>query len=138
MADQNGTGVGLLMAGLWAVVISVAVNVVLYLVGDAMGAFPPDAIAPGPEGRVRPITLGPVVILSAAGPVVGATIYAILRRFTSRAWMVFVWIAVAILLIMAVPPFQIENAPVAQVVILEIMHLVAAGATIGMLGRTRG
>lgn len=137
MADQDGMR-GLLEAGLWAVVISVAVNAVLFLVGDALGALPPDAMAPGPEGRTRPVTLGPVVILSAAGPAVGFAIYAILRRFTDRAWMVFVWIAVAVLLIMAVPPFQVENAPVAQVVILEIMHLVTAGATLGMLARARG
>lgn len=137
MGTEAGTYVDLLKAGLWAVALSVGVNVVLFLVGDVIGAFPPDAIAPGPEGRARPITLGPVMVLSAAGPVVGVAIYGILRRFTTRAWMVFVWIAVAILLIMAVPPFQIENAPTAQVVILEVMHLVTASATIGMMARTR-
>jgi hypothetical protein len=137
MVEVEGNELSLLKAGVWAVLFSVVVNVVLFLVGDALGAFPPDAIAPGPEGQARPITLGPVVILSAAGPGVGAAVYGILRRFTRRARMAFVWIAAAVLLIMAVPPFLVENAPVAQVVILQVMHLVTAGATLGMVARAR-
>ncbi len=137
MTDQSGQPLGLLKAGAWAVLLAAAVNAVLYLVGDALGAFPPDAIAPGPEGQARPITLGPVLILSVLGPAVGAAVYGTLRQFTNRAWLVFVGIALAVLLLMAVLPFQVEGAPVAQVVILQVMHLVAGGATIAMMARTR-
>ena len=130
----GGVGVGLVKAGAWAVVISMAVNGALYLLGDAMGAFPPTAVAPA---RGAPVTLGPVLALSAAGSAVGVAVYAVLRQFTNKAWMVFIGIAVAVVLFMAVPPFQIQGVPTAQIVILEIMHLVTAGVTIGSVARTR-
>lgn len=138
MADSGetggGTSLGLLKAGGWAVGIAMAVNGALYLVGESMGAFPPDAVV---SNRNTPVTLGPVLALSAAGSAVGVTVYAVLRQFTDKAWMVFIGMAVAVVLVMAVPPFQIQEVPTAQIVLLEIMHLVAAGATIGAVARYR-
>lgn len=138
MGDGGATGpvpsLDLLRAAGWAMGVAVVVNGALYLIGDAMGAFPADAV---PQGQDQPVTLGPVAALSAAGSAVGVGVYAVLRLFTDKAWMVFLGIAVAVVLIMAVPPFQIQDVPVAQIVLLEIMHLVTAVATIGSVARIR-
>lgn len=138
MADDGATrtvpGLDVLKAAAWAMGIAMVVNGGLYLIGDALGAFPSDAVAPGQGG---PVTLGPVLALSAAGSAVGVGVFAILRLFTDKAWTVFLGMAVAVVLFMAVPPFQIQDVPVAQIVLLEIMHLVAALATVGAVARIR-
>lgn len=138
MADDGGTrtvpGLDLLTAAAWAIGVAMVVNGALYLIGNALGAFPSDAVAPGRGG---PVTLGPVLALSAAGSAVGVGVYAILRQATDKAWTVFLGMAVAVVLFMAVPPFQIQDVPVAQIVLLEIMHLVAAVATVGAVARIR-
>ncbi len=138
MADDGATrtvpGLDVVKAAAWAMGIAMVVNGGLYLIGDALGAFPADAVAPGQGG---PVTLGPVLALSAAGSAVGVGVFTILRLFTDKAWTVFLGIAVAVFLIMAVPPFQIQDVPVAQIVLLETMHLVTAVATIGAVARIR-
>jgi hypothetical protein len=125
---------GSVRAALFAAGGAAVVNGVLYLGGDVLGAFPETATVPRRGG---PLTLAPVVALSLMAPLMGMGIYILLSRFTRRAFGLFLALAAAVLVFMAFPPFEIEGAPVLQVILLQVMHLVTAGATLLAVNRVR-
>jgi ABC-type branched-subunit amino acid transport system permease subunit len=75
--------------------------------------------------------------MSVLGPVVGTIGYTVLSRFLSPAstkrW--FTILAVVVIVAMFYSPFGITNAPISEIVILEIMHFVVAGALVYFLPR---
>jgi hypothetical protein len=113
----------ILRIGATGIVIATLINTVLYLIGSTF-TFPPDAIAP----TGVPVTIVPVAMITAVAGAVATVGYLVLTRFLSPRWTNLVmWLtAAAVLIGMFFTPFGIENVPVAQIVILEIMHLVAA------------
>ena len=119
-------------AGLLAAVTAAGINAVLFLLASVLGAFPSDVLLPRAE---QPMTLGPIVIVSAFAALGGWLIFTLLRRFTRRAVPIFVGLAVLVLALMAIPPFQIEGAPAAMIAWLQVMHVVAAAVTVGVLVR---
>ncbi len=121
-------------AALFAAGGAAVVNAALFLVGDLLGAFPETAIVPRRGG---PLTLAPVVALSLMAPLMGMGIYVLLSRFTRRAFGIFLAVAAVVLVFMAFPPFEIQGAPVLQVALLQVMHLVTAAATLWAVLRVR-
>lgn len=121
-------------AALFAAGAAAVVNAVLYLAGDSLGAFPETAMVPRRGG---PLTLAPVVALSLMAPLMGMGIYVLLSRFTRRAFGIFLTLAAVVLVFMAFPPFEIEGAPMLQVILLQVMHLVTAAATLFAVIRVR-
>lgn len=81
--------------GAIATVVAVVVNVVLYFLGSAIGAFPPEALTP----LGGPVVVGPVAIMSLLGGVVGTIGYFVLTRFLSRA-KANLWFAILVLLVL--------------------------------------
>jgi hypothetical protein len=124
----------LLRRALLAAGAAAVINGLLFLIGQAVGAFPETALVPR---RDAPMSIGPILALSILGPLAGAGAYALLRRFTTRATAAFVVLAVLILILMAVPPFQIQAAPPTMLALLQVMHLVAAAATFWAVLRSR-
>lgn len=104
-------------------VIAVVVNAALFLIGSTF-TFPAEALSPLGE----PVTLGPVIIMTLLAGVVATIGYLVLTRFlTLRNANIVMWVVTVLVLIgMVYGPFGIENVPLAEIVILEIMHLVAA------------
>ena len=125
---------GILKNGAIAGAAAVVVNAVLYLVGNALGWFPADVLSP----MGTPITLAPVIGMTVFGAVVGTVGYLVLSRFLSRAqtnrW--FTILAVLVLAFMTTTPFGLAGAPVMQIVMLEVMHLVIGGALIYYLPKS--
>lgn len=113
-------------AGGTAVAVAIAVNVVLYLIGAAVGAFPPDALTP----MGVPVDVTAVIAVSLMGSLVGTIGYFILTRVLTLqlARQVFTGGVVLVLIGMFFSPFGIPNAPALQIILLEIMHLVVGGA----------
>lgn len=113
----------ILRKGLTGLAIAILVNALLYLVGTTF-TFPDTAIAP----TGAPVTLAPVLIVTAMGGLTAIVGFFVLTRFlTMRLVNWIMWGATAIaLLAMAINPFGITDVPMAEIVILEIMHLVAA------------
>lgn len=111
----------ILRTGAIGIVIATLINAVLYLIGSTF-TFPPDAITPVGE----PVTIVPVAMITAVAGAVATVGYLVLTRFLSPRWTNLVmWLtAAAVLIGMFFSPFSIENAPVAEIVILEIMHVV--------------
>jgi hypothetical protein len=120
-------------AGFLGAVIAAAINVILYLIGRALGAMPSDVVTP----TGRPVEIVGVVLLSAFGVLAGTLVYTVLTRFLSvaRANRWFVIIAIVVLVIMAASPFSLPGAPTIQIVLLEIMHLVAGLSAVYFLTR---
>lgn len=118
--------------GLLATAIATVINAVLFFIGSLF-TFPPDAITP----LGVPITIGAVISITLLGGVVATFGYTILTRFLniSTANRVM-WIAAVLVLIgMFFSPFGITNVSIAQIVVLEIMHLVAGLLPVSMLTR---
>jgi hypothetical protein len=118
--------------GLIATAIAVIINALLFLLGSTF-TFPAEALTP----MGAPITIGPVVILTLLAGLVATIGYTVLTRFLaiSTANRVMWIVAVVVLIGMFFSPFGIENVPLAEIVILEVMHLVAGLIPVYLLTR---
>lgn len=125
---------GIIRNGAIAGVLAIVVNAVLYLGAAALGWFPDTVLTPAGV----PITLMPVIMITLGGAIAGTIGYLILSRFLSRqkANLWFTILAVIVLVVMAITPFQIPGAPMMQIVTLQIMHLVAGLPLIYYLPRS--
>jgi hypothetical protein len=112
-----------LAAGLVAAVI----NAVLFWIGSATGAVPADLIIPNAG---QPLTIVPVIISSVLPALVAGLVFFLLIRFTRNPLRIFNWVAAIVLLLSFASPFSIPNVPVGMVVVLELMHVVVAGAVL--------
>lgn len=110
-----------------AVVVSVVVNVALVLLAGALD------VAPG----FRPLSVPPVAFLSAIGAVGAAVVYWLLGRVSETPDRTFVRVAAAVLLVSFVPDLGLlaadPAATVLGVLVLVIMHVVVAVASVGAL-----
>lgn len=132
-ADPKPAAAGIIRRGAIATIIAVVVNSLLFLIGSLF-TFPPEAITP----MGGPIEL-PIVAVLTLGAGIFATIgYLVLTRIMglTTAHRVTIMVTILVLLGMAVNPFvSIQNAPMSQILILEIMHLVAALPVVALLRR---
>ena len=115
-----------LLAGLGAAVA----NVVVYLIASAAGAIPQTVLIPGMN---MPITVVPVILNSFVPAILAGALLALLNRFARRPVRIFRIIAVVLLLLSFVNPFTIPGAPMAMILTLNFMHVVAAAIIVGVL-----
>jgi hypothetical protein len=122
-------------AGIAGAIVAAAINVVLFLVGRALGWFSETALTP----MGRPVEAFGAVVFSILGVLGGTVVYTILSRFmaTPRANRWFVIIAIVVLVLMIPTPLGIPGAPTSQIILMEIMHLVAGISAIFFLTRWR-
>ena len=117
--------------GLIVGVGAIVVNAILFFIGSALIAFPADALT----SMGTPVDITAILGISVVATVAAIVGYFVLSRFLSRqrAKQVFVILAVLVLVGMAFNPLGIANAPVLQIVLLEVMHVVLGGALIYFL-----
>ena len=120
----------MLIAGVLAALLSVALNAVLYWLANVLGAWSTQVVNPMGD----PIDLSAVAFLSAGPPIVAAVLAWVLIRWVPRGRAVFVAISLLVLALFLLPPTQL-GAPVGMVVVLELMHLVVAVPTVGLILR---
>lgn len=126
--NSKSTG-SIFKAGVMAAVIAAVVNAILFLIGSTF-TFPDTALTP----MGQPIVLPAVIFMSFVPVLLGTGVYWALNRFMSgNADRIFVAISVIVLVFMIPGPFGIENVDIAQIVILQIMHVVAGGSAIYFL-----
>jgi hypothetical protein len=105
-------------------------NVLLYLAGGAAGAA--YLMAPPGGGEPAPIPLAMPFIMTLVPGLLGAAILAGLLKFVpARAWTIFLVISALVFLAMLPGPVMQMGDDTVAVVVLEIMHLVAAAGVIG-------
>ena len=97
-------------------------------------AFPPEAITP----IGQPVSLPPVIIATLMGGAAATIGYIVLTRFLAvpTARRVLLVLAIIVLIAMAFTPFGITEVPTAQIIILNIMHVVAGLVPVAALMRT--
>jgi hypothetical protein len=118
------TGFGrILRVGLNTTILASAINALLFLSASSV-TFPATALTP----QGTPVTLAPVVMMTLFGGIAATIGYLILSKLLAQKTAKIVMLAGSALVLIGMffNPFGIENAPVAQIVVLEIMHLVAA------------
>ena len=99
-----------------------AANAVLYLLGISF-TFPVTAIAP----TGSPVLLINVLVSTLIGGVGAVVAYYLLTKFLAQPTARLVmWILTILVLIASIPgPLSITNVPVSEIVVLNIMHLIA-------------
>ncbi|MCM8749622.1 DUF6069 family protein [Thermomicrobiaceae bacterium CFH 74404] len=116
-------------AGVLAAIVAVALNVVIYLSADALGA---SFVVQPPNREPSEVTAGGVVVLTAVPLIIATVVYGVLRRFTRQAFRVFVVLALVVFLILLIPP--LGAAPeLSTAAALILMHVVATGSILGAL-----
>lgn len=109
------------------VVVAVLVNVMLLVAVGTVG------VAPG----FRPLTLPPVVFLSTVGAVGAAGAYWLLQGRIADPDRTFVRVAAVVLVLSFLPDVGLlvadPAATVAGVLVLMVMHVVVAAASVGAL-----
>ena len=112
--------------------VAAVLNAVVYSVASALGAIPLDVEIPNAGG---PLPLGAVVVFSFVPAILAAGLLAILGRFVSRPIRVFTLVAIVVFVLSLYTPFSIPGAPLAMILALELMHLIAAATIVVVLGR---
>jgi len=115
----------LLLGALTAAAAATLVNTLLYFAGRIFGAFPPTVRVQG-----EPFDVVPVIVLSFFSVLVAALIFALLARFVPRPKRIFYIVALVVFVLMFFTPFTIPAAPTLTIVILELMHVVAAAGAV--------
>ena len=115
-----------LLAGIGAVVA----NVVIYFIAAAAGAIPQSVLIPGMN---QPVTVVPVIFNSFVPAILAAVLLALLNRFTRRPVRIFRIIAAVLLVLSFANPLTIPGAPLAMILALDLMHVVAAAIIAGVL-----
>lgn len=124
------TGRKILAAGGGAAILSGAINALVFLIGDVFGAFPDTVTVPTTEA---PITVGSIVIASFAGAVLATIAFFAIAKLTHRPARNFLVLAAVVLIASFAIPFTIPGAPIAMIVLLEVMHIVVAASSLYLL-----
>jgi len=127
--------VRILIGTLAAIVAATVVNVIVFSIGDAAGAFPDDFRFSAPGGGETSMGVGNVILTTITYLAVGGIVFAIISRLSSRPVRVFWYVAAVAFVLSLVTPFTIEDAPGDMIAVLLIMHLLAA--VIGVWVMTR-
>lgn len=114
----------LLWAGPVAAVGAAVANAVVFLVASGIGAIPGDVLIPNAGA---PLSLGMVALSSAVPAIPAAIVFAVIGRFSRRPVRAFGVVTAVVLLLSFVTPFTVPGAPLAMILSMELMHVVAAG-----------
>jgi hypothetical protein len=105
-------------------------------VGAALGWMPETVLSPAG----LPITIVPVVASTVIALVVATIVYSILNRFTGNPNRWFTIIAVVLLVLSFASPLALltqPGVPTMMIVLLELMHVVAAAAAVYFLRQSQ-
>lgn len=119
------------LAALLAALGASAANVLVFFAASGMGFITPDVLVPAASGE-SPITASMVVFSSVAGTVGATLAFAIVGLFAKRPARFFRILSIAVLILSFAMPFTI-GAPVAMVMSLEAMHIVAWAVIVATL-----
>jgi Family of unknown function (DUF6069) len=99
----------------------VVVNVLLYYLGNTIGAFGDSVTTPN-----GPITVIPVIFASIIGSILCVIFFLIIRQFTTNIAKWTQIVGYLILLLSLFNPFSITNYNILTILVLNAMHIVVA------------
>ena len=103
--------------------ISIVINVILFFIGKAMGAFPETVLIPN---QGKPFTVVPFIFSSMIPSIVAGLVMGLINHFSKKPKKVFNIIALILVVLTFINPFFIPGAPMMMIIILNIMHVVVA------------
>ncbi|NRF94830.1 hypothetical protein HQN89_28475 [Paenibacillus frigoriresistens] len=109
-----------------AAIITIVLNLILFYIGDANGAFP-DQIKVMADNSLQSSN---VIMMSLLGTVIGIIIFAAVGSI--RAFRI---IAVIGFILLIFTPFTVKETTTKFIVYLELMHVVAAVVTVWVASR---
>lgn len=121
---------GLLLAVPVAAVGAAVANAIVYFVASALGFVPQD-VAVSPDGA--PLGVVAVIVASVVGAVGAGVVLAALNLILRRPVPVFYIVSAVVLVLSFITPLNISGAPLAMILTLELMHVVAAVVAVGVL-----
>ena len=124
------------MALLAALTAAVA-NALVYFAASGLGFIPQSILVPTPSGE-HPLTVAPVAVSSLVGAIGAAIVFAIIDLFARRPVRLFRIVAAVVLVLSFAMPLTIPGAPVAMILSLEVMHVVAWAVIVGFLTTMAG
>jgi hypothetical protein len=120
--------------GVIAAIVGAVINALLYVIGAALGGFPTSVLTP----LGQPITLVTVIIMSVVTILAGALVYTVLSRITANPNRWFIIVTAIVFIVMIYSPITLMSvgAPLLRIVLLELMHVVAAASAVYFLTRS--
>jgi len=61
--------------------VAAVINAIIFIIGDALGAFPKTVLLPSNN---EPLSLGAVIFISIVGVIAGGIVFAVIGRFSRR------------------------------------------------------
>ena len=117
---------------LLAALTAAVANALVYFTASGLGFLPQSVLVPTPSGE-HPLTVAPVVVSSVVGAIGAAVVFAIIGLFARRPVRLFRIVATVVLVLSFATPLTIPGAPVAMILSLVVMHVVAWAVTVGLL-----
>ncbi len=117
---------------LLAALVAALGNILVYFVASALGFIPRDFLLRMTSGEM-PFTVSLVAITSVIGAVGAAIVFAVIGLFARRPLRLFRIVAVVALVLSFAMPLTIPDAPLAMILSLEVMHVVAWAVIVGLL-----
>ncbi len=116
----------LLRYGVIAAVAAALVNALLWFIARAVGV----SLRVQPPGQPETeVALLAVVLLTAVPVLLGAGVYALLRRWSRRPFLIFLVLALLVFALLLVPPFAATERPGTRFLLI-LMHVVATVAVL--------
>jgi hypothetical protein len=115
---------------LLAALTAAVANALVYFAASGLGFIPQSVLVPTPSGE-HPLTVAPVVVSSVVGAIGAAIVFAIIGLFAPRPVRLFCIAATVVLVLSFATPLTILGAPVAMILSLKVIHMVACVVTVG-------
>ncbi len=132
-AGSEGISYGRLPGvALLAAVAAALANALVYFAASGLGAISQSVLLPSPMG-VSPLTVSLVAITSVIGAIGAAVVFALIGLFARRPVRLFRIVATVVLVLSFAAPATIPGAPVAMILSMEAMHVVAWAVSVGLL-----
>ncbi len=116
----------ILVATVAAIVAAIVANAIVFVIGDAVGAFPDDYRFSPPGSGETSMGIGNVIFSTFTFLAIGGIVFAIISRLSRRPVRIFLYVAVAALVLSFFQPFTLQDEPGDMIGFLLLMHVVAA------------
>ena len=117
---------------LLAALAAALANALVYFAASGLGFISQSVLLPSPSGE-SPLTVAPVAISSVVGTIGAAVVFAVIGLFARHPVRLFRIVATVVLVLSFVMPATVPGVPVAMILSLEVMHVVAWAVSVGLL-----
>lgn len=123
-------------AAITGALLAATANAIIFLVATGALGLAVEVQMGGPQSPVTPLTVVPVILMSAIPAALAAGLLWLLARFVARPFFVFQIVAAVLALLSLGGPLSLQVGPASKAV-LGLMHIVAAVAIVGALRRAK-